>query len=211
MAKSVYVVWDDIYHPEATYTDIVQRLFGGPEWELQTSYIAEDILKREKTPDLMVNFTIGQPEGVNELGYTQQGYIKNMVESGMGIMYVHAGLACIQEYTPAFEIALGHFAYHPQPHFPTMVCALPGITHPITQGIEPFEEPDEHYFCKVDILKATPFLCSVSRSGTEIAGWTQTLGKGRVCCLTPGHPAEMLAKMEPLLRNAVRWCVGELA
>ena len=210
MARDVYVVWDDMYHPEATYTDITNKLFSKPDWNLQTSYIAEDILKLEKRPDLMVNFTIGRPDGVNELGYTEQGYIKNMVEDGMGIMYVHAGLACIEEYTPAYEIALGHFAYHPQPHYPTMVCGMPGISHPILDGVEPFEEPDEHYFCKIDILKATPFLCSVSRMGTEVAGWTQELGKGRVCGLTPGHTVEMLAKMERLLSNAAKWCVKEM-
>ncbi|MDR1530653.1 MAG: ThuA domain-containing protein [Clostridiales bacterium] len=210
MSKTVFVVWDDMYHPEKTYAGITRKLFGGPEWELQTSYIAEDIIKLEKAPDLMVNFTIGRPDGVKEFGYTQQGILKKMVEDGMGIMYVHAGLACIQEYTPAYEISLGHFASHPQPHYPTRVCPLPGSEHPILTGITPFEEPDEHYFCKVDIEKAVPFLCSISVAGTEIAGWTQELGKGRVCCLTPGHTEEMLAKMEKLLENSAKWCVHEL-
>ena len=52
----------------------------------------------------------------------------------------------------------------------------------------------------------------VSRSiqGTEIAGWPHQIGKGRVCGITPGHNAPILAKMYKLLDNAAHWCVGEL-
>ena len=210
MAKSIYVVWNDEYHPEKTYTAITKKLFGGSDWELQTSYVAQDVLKLEKAPDLMLNFTVGRPNGVKDMGYTEQGYLKKMVEDGMGIMYVHAGLACIQEFTPIYEIALGHFASHPQPHYPTYVCPLPGIDHPILNGVSVFEEPDEHYFCKIDIKNVKPFLCSRSVAGTEIAGWTHEIGKGRVCCLTPGHTEEMLDKMSTLLLNSAKWCTRQI-
>jgi type 1 glutamine amidotransferase len=210
MAKTVYVIWDDFYHPEKNYSAITHQLFAAPEWELRTTYLARDILGLGKVPDLVVNFTIGCPEGGKSLAYLEQEKLKEYVEAGMGMMYVHGGLACIQEYTPAYEIALGHFASHPEPHYATFVCPLPGASHPILEGLTAFEDPDEHYFCKVDIQKALPFLCSVSVAGTEIAGWTQELGKGRVCCLTPGHTPAMLAKMEKLLSNSAKWCVHEL-
>lgn len=210
MKKNVYVVWDDIYHPMDTYRDIVAGVFGGEEWMLTTTCCARDVLNAASSPDLVVNFTIGCPDGEQQLTYSEQEALKALVEQGMGIMYVHAGLACIQEYTPSYEIALGHFASHPEPRYPTLVCPMPGINHPILNGVEPFEEPDEHYFCKVDIRKAHPFLCSVSVMGTEVAGWTQLLGAGRVACLTPGHTAGMLNSMKKLLDNAARWCTHQL-
>lgn len=40
MSKSVWVVWNDHYHPRATYEPIAAQLFGGPGWQLQAT---EDI------------------------------------------------------------------------------------------------------------------------------------------------------------------------
>lgn len=210
MAKSVLVIWDDIYHPEGTYTDIVNKIFGNGKWDLKTTYLARDVFSGAGMPDLVVNFTIGCPEGEAGLTTEEQDKIKKMVEAGMNMMYVHAGLAVIQEDTPVYDISLGHFASHPQPHYVTHCCEIPGTDHPIMKGVEPFEDPDEHYFCKLQVEKATPFMASVSVAGTEIAGWTQVLGKGRVCSITPGHNAPMLAKMQKLLENAAAWCVGEI-
>lgn len=207
---TVYVIWDDFYHPRINYAPIVTKLFENEEWELTTICDAREILALDIVPDLVVSFTVGCPEGAKPLTYSEQEGFKLLVEKGMGMLFVHAGLACVCEYTPFYEIALGHFASHPEPRYPTLVCALPGIAHPILQNVEPFEERDEHYFCKVDIQKATPFLCSVSQAGTEIAGWTQCLGKGRVACLTQGHTSEMLQKMAALLLNACRWCTYQI-
>ena len=209
--KRVYVIWDDEYHPEATYTAITHKLFNNDKWELTTTYKARDILYLEQVPDLVLNWTIGRPLGVEpDLSPEEQAQMKKLVEGGMNAMYIHAGLACIQDNTPIFDIARGRFASHPEPHNPVYCCALPGSAHLILKGFESFVDPDEHYFCKVDVENVTPFLCSISDAGTEIAGWTQEVGKGRVCCMTPGHNAPMLAKMETLLSNAAAWCVGEL-
>lgn len=210
MKKTVLVIWDDIYHPEATYTDITHKVFDNEKWELKTTYLARDIFSFKKAPDLVVNFTIGRPDGEPDLTMEEQQKLKEMAEAGMNMMYVHAGLACIQENTPVNDISLGHFASHPEPHYVTHCCELPGTNHPIMKGVEPFEDPDEHYFCKVQVEKCTPFMASVSVAGTEIAGWTQELGKGRVCSITPGHNAPILSKMRKLLENAAAWCVREI-
>jgi len=210
MSKSVYVIWDDIYHPEKTYKDIVAKLFNNDRWELKTTYFARDILKLDKAPDLVVNLTIGRPDGEADLTADEQQKLKEMVMAGMSMMYVHAGLACVQDNTPIFDIALGRFASHPKEHYAVYCCALPGINHPIMNGVEPFEDNDEHYFCKVNVESSQPFMCSISVAGTEIAGWTQELGRGRVCSITPGHNIPILAKMQKLLENAAAWCVKEI-
>ena len=208
--KHVLVIWNDMYHPEKTYTDVVHRLFDREGWDLTTTYSARDLLKMDKAPDLAVHLTIGRPDGESDLTTEELEQIQNMVENGMNAIYMHAGLACIADGTPAFEMARGRFASHPEPHNPVFLCALPGIAHPIMRGVEPFESPDEHYFCKVDVQRVQPFMASISIQGTEIAGWTHQLGKGRVCGITPGHNAPMLDKMFTLLSNAALWCVGEL-
>ena len=79
------------------------------------------------------------------------------------------------------------------------------------EKIEPFVTADEHYFCRVNIENVTPLMVGVSDAGTEIAGWAHTLGKGRVCCLTPGHNHPMLIKMRPLMENAADWCASSEA
>ena len=211
MAKTVLIIWDDYYHPEANYREAVRKSFEQNEkWKVTKTHNAKDLFKMEPKPDLCINFTIGRPDGETDLTAEEEEQLKKMVEAGMGMMYIHAGLACIQDNTPVFDIAKGRFASHPETHYEVYCTRLPGSKHPIMNGIEPFAAEDEHYFCKIDIESVTPFMTSVSEAGTEIAGWTQTLGKGRVCCLTPGHNHPMLIKMRPLMENAASWCVKEL-
>ncbi len=60
---------------------------------------------------------------------------------------------------------------------------------------------------------ADVFLESVSDTpaGTQPAGYTRLIGKGRLCVLTPGHTLSALSNPEYLkmIANALRWCAGE--
>jgi type 1 glutamine amidotransferase len=212
MKKTVYVVWNDIYHPADTYRETARHVFDRAGWDLHYTDYIRDVVELSTKPDLVVNFTIGcgNPDNNDHLRAEEQQVLLDAVQAGMGMLHVHAGLAVIEPGSPMFRISLGHFANHPKEHNPVYVRALPGCSHPIVKGIEPFEAPDEHYFCQVDIDRATPFLCSVSVAGTELAGWCQELGKGRSCSITPGHRVEMLSKMEKLLSNAADWCLREI-
>lgn len=209
MARRVLVIWDDPYHPEKTYTEIVNKVFAEPHWQLQTTRSARDLL-RGTTPDLAVCLSVGRAAGDTDLSSREQEAIAAKVRGGMGILFVHAGLACIADDTPLFDLALGRFASHPQGEQRVVCLAMPGIEHPILRGVTPFSAEDEAYFCKVDLLHAQPVLAAQSSAGTEVAGWVQAYGEGRVCSLTPGHSPQMLEKMQPLLTNAAAWCVKEL-
>lgn len=210
MAKHVLIVWDDYYHPEANYREAVRKSFDeNPKWTVTRTHRIKDLLSMEPRPDLCINFTVGVPEGEEGLTAEEEYKIKEMAEAGMGIMYIHAGLACIQENTPLYDIAGGRFASHPEPHYEVCCMPLQGCRHPVVKGIQPFATADEHYFCKIDMARVTPVLVSVSDAGTQIAGWVHTLGEGRVCCLTPGHNHPMLIKMRPLMEQAADWCVYE--
>lgn len=211
MAKKITVVWNDIYHFRETYQPIVERVFGKEYQVTVTDYIRPVVQAAEK-PDLLVSFTIGcgKPDNNDHLRPEEQQVLLDAVKNGMGALFIHASMAVVEAGSPMYAITLGRFASHPKEHNPVFCCEIPGTNHPVMQGIKPFEAPDEHYFCNVDVEKATPFMATRSTAGTEIGGWSQELGKGRVISLTPGHTTAMIDKMEPLFKNAVSWCLGEL-
>ena len=72
-----------------------------------------------------------------------------------------------------------------------------------------FPENDEHYVmsmienAQVEILVQT-----ISEHGVQPGLWVRQLGKGRVCCVTPGHTTKNLLCREyiHLIKNAVAWC-----
>ena len=208
MEKRVLVIWDDPHHPEEIYRDIVYTVFDGPQWRLRTSRSARDLLRGD-APELAVCLSVGRAQGEADLSIQEQEAVAGLVRKGMGMLFVHAGLACIADGTPFFELALGRFASHPHGEWVVRCGAIPGVEHPVSIGLEPFEAGDEAYFCKADLSRARPFLAAQSAAGTEIAGWTQSFGAGRTCALTPGHSPLMLQKMERLLKNAAAWCVVE--
>lgn len=207
MEKRVLIVWDDYYHPEANYREAIRKSFDeNDSWIVTKTHFMRDLLTADPRPDLCICITVGCPEGEQMLSVQEQEEVKALVEDGMGMLFIHAGLACIEDNTPMFEIAKGRFASHPEPHYDVRCAVIPGCSHPVAEGIRPFSSADEHYFCKIDIEHVDPFLVSVSEAGTEIAGWAHTLGSGRVCCLTPGHNHPMLIKMRPLMERAASWC-----
>ena len=212
MPRKVTVILNDMYHLRETYEPITLRLFSDPEWDLTMQDYIRPLVESAEKPDLLVNFTIGcgNPDNNDHLRPDEQQKLVEAVEQGMNILFVHAAMAVIDAGSPMYSLSLGRFASHPEVHNPVYCTAIPGTNHPIMEGIEPFEAPDEHYFCTVDVDQATPFMATISIAGTEIGGWCQTKGKGRVVSLTPGHTTEMLDKMEPVLRRAIKWAMGEL-
>lgn len=53
---------------------------------------------------------------------------------------------------------------------------------------------------------------SDTEAGTQMAGYTRGLGKGRFCCLTPGHSYSVFVapEFQKVLRNALGWCIGKI-
>lgn len=208
--KRIAIVWNDIFHYRETYMDMAARLFGKEDEVFCTEHI-RDVILREPQPDLVVNFTMGcgKPDDHEPLSIAEQETLYAAVEKGMGCIYVHAGLAWNEADSPVGRLAGGRFASHPRPNVTVACLPIPGLHHPIMEGVAPFSARDEHYFCTVDLARVTPFLATVSSAGTEIGGWSQEIGKGRAVSLTPGHTPQMVEAMFPLMQNAVRWCLKE--
>jgi len=210
MARSVFVVWNDKYHLKETYAPAINAIFGGDTWDLAVSESARSLLKTENSPDLAIFLAAGLAEGEDALSAGEQAAICRMVEAGMGALFIHAGLTRILPDTPMYELTRGYFIMHPEGNPPIYCCAQAGgPAHPAMCGIGAFEAPDEHYFCFVDAEHTNVFLFSRSAAGTEIAGWAHERDGGRVCCLSPGHTAQMTDILKPLIVNAASWCVKD--
>lgn len=209
--RRIVVVWNDIFHYRETYADTVVHLFDKKDEVIYTEHI-RDVVQMCSPPDLVLNFSIGcgKPDDHEPLNTAEQEKMYAAVQAGMGCVYVHAGLAFNEKDSPVGKLSGGRFASHPRPNVTVTCRPIPGIKHPIMDGIEPFNAHDEHYFCTVDIERVTPFMITVSKGGTEIGGWSQEIGKGRTVSLTPGHTLQMVEAMYPLLKNAVQWCLHKI-
>ena len=206
MKKKVMVIWHDRWHPDTTYEAAINELFG--TWELTTDKSMLALARAGAAPDFAIILSAAMPHE-ESLSDEDQSAICRMAENGMGMLYIHAGLTRIQEGSAIYGLTHARFIMHPQGQPPVYNCVAPDVAHPIMAGIEPFEAADEHYFCYVDVEKTHPFMISRSEHGTEIGGWAHDYGKGRVCCLGPGHTVEAVDKMKPLIVSATAWCTNE--
>ena len=133
------------------------------------------------------------------------------VKEGMGLIAMHAALTDLpMDHHLVQALTHGVFIKHP-PQCP--VTFMPTVKHPITEGVDPFTFPenDEHYMMNL-AADAEGEVIGITKSqhGTQPGLWAHTYGKGRVCCMTPGHTTENLTcpGYVQLLSNAVAWCAG---
>jgi type 1 glutamine amidotransferase len=126
------------------------------------------------------------------------------VQTGKGLLALHSGTAGYKEATQLRALLGGVFLNHPAQ---CLVTVEPSA-HPLTSGVEPFTEKDEHYFMAVDDPAVDIFLHSRSEHGVQPAGWRRREGAGRVCVLTPGHnlPVWLQPAYQRLLLNTLQWC-----
>ncbi|MCL2186455.1 MAG: ThuA domain-containing protein [Treponema sp.] len=144
------------------------------------------------------------------------------VENGGGLTAVHSGIVQGKN-TDALDRLIGcRFAGHPN-ECPVTVHAIK--PHPVTEGVNPFCEVDEHYRVEIISPDADILLASYSAAQGEEskykeepyyncpaaicpAGFVRTQGKGRICVLTPGHKLEVWhnVNFQRLLMNALNWC-----
>ncbi|MBO4367623.1 MAG: ThuA domain-containing protein [Clostridia bacterium] len=136
--------------------------------------------------------------------------LRRYVEEGYGFLSLHAGNCYRKDNRPEMAEFIGiSFKYHP-PQCPDTVTA--NKPHSIVEGTGSFTVRDEHYIIDIVADDADIFLQSVSdtTAGTQAAGYTRAIGKGRLCVLTPGHTLSALSNPEYLkiIANALRWCAG---
>lgn len=207
--KKVLVIRDDFYHPKENIDPILRDVFPEREWEMILTDRVRYILENKAVGfDVVVFFTNGIPKGEAYITYEQQDEIVSLVEVGMGIMFVHAGVVLIEADSPFYQkLHSGRFIAHSDEHVLVKTEAIRNINHPIIKNVKPIIGMDEHYFCTVNVDKVDMLMMSSSEEITSVGAWCSQIGKGKSFSIVPGHTEEALHSKEMLrvLKNAVAW------
>ncbi|MBR6789602.1 MAG: ThuA domain-containing protein [Oscillospiraceae bacterium] len=215
----VLVICDDIWHPGEVIARGLAPL-ADKGIDLDVVMDAKDILVKDMLTeyDVMIVAKGDALTGANsqanwfedEVTAVMPCDIREYIENGGGLIALHAGNCFRTEKRPDFTAITGNsFIGHPrQCHIDTRFTG----DHPILEGVKEFGFRDEHYQITVEADDIVPLFDTVSESaGTQPGGYVRTLGKGRVCVLTPGHNCAVLRHPEyqKMLFNAILWCAGK--
>lgn len=210
--KNVLLLCDDHWHPAEIIEEGIKTLKNLYNFTIVKT--AKDILTPamlQEYPVILcckansVNPSNTNPwfeEGVTEVGPKEfESYVKN----GGGFLSLHSGNT--SKPGEAYTDFVGNYfiGHPPRCNVEVKVTA----EHPVTAGINDFILRDEHYNIKVTAEDAENFLKTCSESGGEqIGGYSRTIGKGRLCVLTPGHTLSVWQNesFQQLLSNAIDWC-----
>ncbi|MBQ1256254.1 MAG: ThuA domain-containing protein [Clostridia bacterium] len=132
------------------------------------------------------------------------GYWKYVKEGG-SLFILHAGASFRKEDCAEMTDLFGvSFIEHPKQCPVEVRIVRPD--HPIAGGLENFTlSQDEHYFIERTEQEGDVVMESVSHAGTQPACIARTVGKGRVCVLTPGH--NLLVFRNEGFRKALVSCI----
>ena len=211
MKKKVTIIWNDGWHPKDDIEPAVDVIFAGEDWQVVKTERARDLLEPEGVPDLALFYTNGRPQGETDLTDEEQAAIARLVENGMGILYIHAGLTIIEEGNPFYQtLNSGRFASHP-PKCDVTMTPIKGLDHPILKDVPTFTAFDEHYYCPMHPEETQVLMCAASSYSVTASVWCHQHGKGRVCSITQGHTLEMQTNpgMIRLVGNAALWLTGQ--
>jgi uncharacterized protein len=202
MKRDALVIAGDQYHPAAVVmsglavaagSDFAFELVASVP-EVDTRFGAVVLAKMNVTSELDSRPWVS-PDSESRL--------QEWVASGNGLLVVHAGTVGYSNSCGIREMTGGAFLHHPES---CDVTVAPMEGHPLTAGVSKFTVRDEHYFMEY-VAEGELFLASHSVHGTQPAGWTMSVGEGRVCVLTPGHFAGVWSNsdFQQLLRNSLNW------
>lgn len=217
--EKILVICDDVWHPAEVIEKGIASL-GTEKYQFEFVKAAKDILTPEMIEEYPLiiccksnNVTSGNPEPWFENTVTEVmgGEFRSYVERGGAYLSVHSGNVFmgdgdgVREYN---EFVGNRFLSHP---LRCKVTLKKEKEHPIMNGVaEQFDIRDEHYQMEILAEDADIFLTSVSETGgVQTAGYTRSIGDGRLCVLTPGHTLSVWTngQFQKIFLNAVAWCL----
>jgi len=210
---NVLVLCDDYWHPARTAREglapLVSEGFRFDFVEDAGDWSAEEMAAYPVVLFTKSNDVSAQDRSEWMTESVQHAFV-DYVNNGAGLLVVHSGTAGYADAAVFRRLIGGVFEHHP-PQCP--VTVVPDPAKPLSDGSAPFTLQDEHYHMAYDAGddgEAELFVTAQSEHGTQPAGWTRTVGAGRVCVLTPGHNVEVWLhpSYQVLLRNALHWCSG---
>lgn len=207
--KQALVIRGDFYHPADKIDPLIDQLFTSDTWSVTRTDRARDVF--EQPYDVVLFFTNGRPVGESDLTNTEQARIVKMVEAGMGIMFIHAGLVLIEADSPFYQqLHSGRFVGHSKKHVQLRTTPIVNVQHPIIKGLKGFVAVDEHYFVTVDTTKVDALMLSTSEEATSLGAWCSQVGEGHVFSLIPGHTFDALEtpELRRIIDHALLWETG---
>ncbi len=215
MKKKAFFLMGDYWHDPDTIAPLASLLLPEDAWAVTVTTDPAALTAMAERPDLLVS--LKDPVENNQIPTPPwcddawTGTVKAWVADGMGFLAIHAALADLgRDHPMARDLLLSVFVRHPAQ---CPVTFVPTRAHPVTEGVEAFTLPenDEHYVMDMLAPEGTEILGETwSQHGSQPGLWAHSCGRGRICCVTPGHvtPNLVFPAYVRLLRNAVRWCTG---
>lgn len=218
MKKTAFFLVGDYWHHRDTIEPLQDILFPKEEWEVVFTEKQEELLEMNDAPNLIISFKdpiendqIPTPIWCDE-NWTKYLF-KCIHENSTGVLFVHAAVTDLDDKHPIVkDLIQSVFVGHPQA---CRVSFMPINDHIILKDIDVFTFPenDEHYMMnmveqpKVEIIAKT-----VSEHNSQPGMWVREIGRGRVCCVTPGHTTKNLTcdGYIRVLQNAIKWCIREI-
>ena len=211
--KKAFFLTGDYWHHADTIEPLVDVLFDKDIWQVTFSENPADMLSTEDW-DLILTFKdpiendqIPTPVWCDE--EWTKALFSNVQEKGTGLMILHAALTDMEADHPIVtHMIQSMFITHPQQ---CPVIFKPIKEHPVTEGIREFTFPenDEHYIMEMNSDADVIMLAeTISQNGTQPGMWVKESGKGRICCITPGHTTKNLLCEDyiKVIKNAINWC-----
>ena len=214
--KTVIFLVGDYWHHAETIRPLADQLFSKDIWNVIFTENPGELLTLDKEPDLIVTFKDPiENDQIPTPVWCDEEWTKKLFDcvekNGTGLMLMHAAVTDLDKDHPIVkEMIQSVFMYHPEQ------CPLTfqGIKdHAILKDVSDFTFPenDEHYVMSmIDDAQVEVLAHTQSKNGTQPGMWVKELGKGRICCITPGHTtANLLCEgYVKVLKNAVDWCTG---
>ena len=182
MTKRVLVISGDQYHPASDVMEGLLSLAGG-EFVIEQAPLGPLLTAGEPPVAIVLTkLNVSSPTDLTPWVTPEVDQeIGRLVESGTGLLVIHAGTVGYGDTSQIRKLTGGQFLHHPEPTEVTVESV--GDAYPMSN---PLTIWDEHYFVETDPTVQV-FLEARSIHGRQPAGWMSRHGSGRVCVLTPGH------------------------
>ncbi len=133
--------------------------------------------------------------------------ILGLTERGQGLVILHHAILAFPDwdaYSEMCGIDERGFGYHPRQ---TLHVQVADATHPITEGLAPWEMGDETYTMKSAGTDSTLLLTVDHPNSMAVLGWAREYGNSRIFCLQSGHDDVTFSNpnFREVLRRGIHW------
>ena len=240
----VLFLFGDYWHDSITMEKHWRRILGNTGWRLlfaqSSQFVTPEILSQT---DL---FIFCRYSGADAFGWTPDGIIENRpapspwmtdeqeeaiiknVERGMGLIPFHCAIFNDDKKKYMELLGVKQPYIHGNIRWMTSFYGM-NQEHPITKGVEPFEELDEIFGADMNDVKydllfqgkqvssqegrvptwATEFKVKIDPVIVRPGGWTREIGNGRVVYLNCGSTQEVYWRksMKELMWRSAHWAM----